>query len=101
MISASFSIREDCCSFTIKGHSGYAEEGSDIICASVSSAAYLTANTLSEVFGKEITAKVKDGYMAFSVAADETACGIVKGLKLHLEQLAEDYPDFIKITTEE
>jgi len=101
MICASFRIRDDVVSYEIKGHSGYAEEGSDIICATVSSAAYLTANTLCEIFGQKIKTKVRDGYMFLEVASGEIATGLVKGLQLHLGQLAEDYPDFIKITTEE
>ncbi|MFR7477837.1 MAG: ribosomal-processing cysteine protease Prp, partial [Acutalibacteraceae bacterium] len=27
--------------FTVKGHAGYSEEGSDIVCAAVSSAVYM------------------------------------------------------------
>lgn len=101
MISASFRIRDDKCSFLIKGHSGSAEQGRDIICASVSSAAYLTANTLTEIFGKEAKTVVKDGYMSFTTANDEIAVGVIKGLELHIRQLEEQYPGFIKITTEE
>ena len=35
--------------FLISGHSDFAEEGYDIVCASISSAAYLVANTITEV----------------------------------------------------
>ena len=34
---------------TIKGHSGYAEAGSDIVCASVSSIAITTVNALLSI----------------------------------------------------
>ena len=40
------------CGFEISGHSGYAEQGSDIICASVSSAAYMAVNTVTEIIGE-------------------------------------------------
>ena len=33
--------------YTFSGHSDYAEQGSDIVCAAVSSAAYMAANTIS------------------------------------------------------
>ena len=36
--------------FTCKGHSGYAKEGSDIVCASVSSAIQLTAHNLTKFY---------------------------------------------------
>ena len=37
-----------CCS----GHSGYAEEGSDIVCAAVSTAAKLAECTINDVLGE-------------------------------------------------
>ena len=100
MIKASFCIRKDSASFTIKGHSGSAEEGRDIICAAVSSAAYMTANTITEVLGVDAEAEVDDGYMYFKFSGSNAAGDIVKGLLLHLEQLSEQYPDFVKVTTE-
>ena len=35
--------------FDISGHAMFAESGSDIVCASVSSAAYMAANTVTAV----------------------------------------------------
>ena len=40
-------IKED--EITIKGHSGYSEEGSDIVCASVSSISITTVNALLSI----------------------------------------------------
>lgn len=100
MIKASFCIREDGVSFTITGHSGSAKAGRDIICAAVSSAAYMAANTITEVLGCEADADVSDGYMHFTTGGSSSAGDIVKGLRLHLEQLQEQYPDFVKVTTE-
>ena len=37
--------------FIIKGHSGYGEQGGDIVCAAVSSAAYMVINTITDIFG--------------------------------------------------
>ena len=43
MIKAVFAVKgEKFIGFTVKGHSGYAESGNDIICAGVSSALMLT-----------------------------------------------------------
>lgn len=39
-----------CCS----GHSGYAEAGSDIVCAAVSTAVKFAETTLSEVLGERV-----------------------------------------------
>ena len=35
--------------FKISGHSGYAQEGSDIVCAAVSSASLMVANTITDI----------------------------------------------------
>ena len=89
---------EDKSGFEIKGHSGYKKIGSDIICASVSSAAYMAANTISEVVGSEIFAEDKSGYMKILIKDknDKTNL-IVDGLKLHLTELSKQYPKFVII----
>lgn len=102
MISAKFVIRDGKpCGFTVKGHSGSAECGQDIICAAVSSACFMAANTVTEILGCSIGSDVRDGYMKITLCGEnEAAKDIFAGLKLHLTELAEEYPDFIRITTE-
>ena len=99
MVKASFCIRENSVSFTIKGHSGFAEEGSDIVCAAVSSAAIMTVNTITEIIGEEGKVKVSDGFLQFE-ASGKPARDMIMGLKLHLEGLSEEYPDYVTVTTE-
>ena len=99
MIRAEFNIRKG--SFTIKGHSGSAESGQDIICAAVSSAAYMAVNTITEILGQNVDANVSDGYMKIKLSGNnQAATDILRGLHLHIEELSKDYPDFIKIITE-
>lgn len=94
MITVSF--LGDNIGFEIDGHSGYAENGYDIVCASVSSAAYMIANTLTDVFGYNADIEVNDGYMQFKLKdADETGKKIIEGFALHVGQLSEQYPDFV------
>lgn len=81
--------------YSFSGHSDYAEEGTDIVCAAVSSAAYMAANTISEILGEDIDADVKDGYMKVEVRNPEPAQDILKGLELHLKALSGQYPDDI------
>ncbi|WP_442974828.1 ribosomal-processing cysteine protease Prp, partial [Ruminococcus sp.] len=48
MIEAIFTVTDKVIrGFEISGHSDYSEHGSDIICAAVSSAAYMAANTVT------------------------------------------------------
>ena len=99
MIRAKFNIRKG--SFTIEGHSGSAESGQDIVCAAVSSAAYMAVNTITEILGEDVEADVDDGYMKIKLCGNSNAAkDILRGLKLHISELAKDYPDFIKIITE-
>lgn len=100
MIRASFCIREDSAEFTVKGHSGAGEQGNDIICAAVSSAAIMAVNTITEILGEKDTSKVKDGYLQFKVSGNKAARDIIDGLRLHIAGLSEDYPDHVTVITE-
>ena len=87
--------------FLIKDHSGYDEEGYDIVCASVSSAAYLTANTLTEIVGAKADIKVEEAHFRFILKDKlEEAQAHLEGLRLHLESLAGDYDEYITCKTE-
>ncbi|MGN0592443.1 MAG: ribosomal-processing cysteine protease Prp [Ruminococcus sp.] len=83
----------------LSGHAGYAEEGEDIVCASVSSAVQLTANMLTEIF--HINADVRSDENSVSIrlphGCPSEGVKILMGLKLHAELLKEDYPKFIQI----
>lgn len=84
------------CGFEISGHSGYAEQGSDIICASVSSAAYMAVNTVTEIIGEYGEATVDDGYLEFITESDKNEVqAVLRGLELHVKALAEEYNEYI------
>ena len=101
MIRARFRFPSaDTASFRITGHAGFAEHGEDIVCAAVSSAAYLTANTVTEILGVDASAEVREGYLDFAFTGSEAAVKLVQGLRLHLEQLQEEHPKHVKVTTE-
>ena len=88
------------CGFEMSGHSGYADEGSDIVCASVSSAAYMAANTVTEIIGLDADIQVDTGYMNFQLRKElPKAQQVLKALRLHIEALAQDYSDYIKVTS--
>ena len=89
--------------FELKGHSGFAEHGSDIVCASVSSAAYMTANTITEVLGLSADISVDDGYMMMKLTSHNAlkAQDILKGFQLHINELSQQYPINIKVLNSE
>ena len=46
--------------FEVKGHSGYAPEGEDIVCAAVTSAVRLAECAVNDVLGLEAAVKVRE-----------------------------------------
>lgn len=86
--------------FRIEGHSGYGEEGTDIVCAAVSSAAYLTVNTVTEILSvPPLSLRVEEGDLFFRIEPkDEPVCrDLLAGLKLHLTGLEEQYPGYLEV----
>jgi uncharacterized protein len=105
MISVTFfTDRENNLSgFRSSGHSDSGSAGNDIVCAAVSSAVYLTANTITEILKVKASIQVKDGLMVFKISpADVSACAaVLKGLTLHLTALRDQYPKNIVISNTE
>ena len=84
--------------FECKGHSMSAESGRDIVCAAVSSACLMAANTVTEVIGLDADAAATDGYLRLEIMdSPMSAQDLLKGLRLHLSELASQYPDNIKV----
>lgn len=86
--------------FEINGHSSKNcdDEIGKIICAAVSSAAYMAANTVTEIIGDKAAADVSDGAMRFEVTTpcDKTRA-VLEGLRLHLGELSAEYGSNIVI----
>lgn len=86
------------CGFDFSGHAMSAGHGHDIVCAAVSSAAYLTANTITDVIGRDADILVEDGHFRLVLAgADDVSRVCLRGLLLHMEGLTEQYPDNLRI----
>ena len=86
--------------FYMAGHAGFAAKGADIVCAAVSSAAYMAANTLTEVMGiSPMRLYTENGIMDLKTREqDARLCrAIFRGLKLHLIHLEAQYPSYIRV----
>lgn len=102
MIGADFLAHPDgwVAGFSIRGHADYSEAGSDIVCAAVSSAAYLVVNTVTDAMHvAPLSLRAEEGDLFFRVdQKDEEVCrALFEGLKLHLQQLEEQYPDHLRV----
>ena len=84
--------------FECKGHAETADYGNDVLCAFISSACYMAANTVTEIIGLNADARAESGYMRLSIKeSPKKAQDILNGLKLHFTELTKDYPDKIEI----
>ncbi len=86
--------------FSVCGHSGYAEAGSDIVCAAVSSMVMLAVNTVQDGFGEEGRLEMveRDAKISFSLKQQSNAGSkVIACLKAELEALAEQYPQNILV----
>lgn len=86
--------------FQISGHSGFAENGNDIVCAAVSSAAFMTANTITDILKIDAETFVDNvGKMYFKIKNEiSISCkDILLGFKLHMISLEEMYPENITV----
>lgn len=85
--------------FHISGHSGYADSGSDIVCASVSSAVQLSANLITESFNVPADISAENNVFELRVKnPDKNSEAILNMLRCHLKFIAEEFPKTIKIT---
>lgn len=100
MIVAKFFCREGYPrGFAVSGHAGFAEAGSDIVCAAVTSAVQLVCNTITDVLCEEAQVAVEEDRITLRL--DDGACaaqGLLEGLYLHLQILQEQYPGHVKAT---
>ena len=88
--------------FTLDGHAGAGISGQDIVCAAVSSAAYMAANTVTEIVGATADITVHDGYMQVTLTDKIDDCqDILSGFRLHLEAMQEQYPKRVHLMNTE
>ena len=92
-----------------EGHSGWGEEGEDIVCAAVSVLTTTCVNALESVCGvKPRIAEYSEekGILAFTLpeitaAEDEKAQILMKALKQGLEDVAGEFPKNVKLSINE
>ena len=89
--------------FSISGHSGYAEAGSDIVCAAISAVVTMAEATINDVCGAKANVRVKDEQARITLTLP-TSCdeedavqAVLSGMLLTLISMREDYPDYIEV----
>lgn len=88
-------------SFEIRGHSGYAERGQDIVCAGVSAVSQTALLGLEKVLGEIPVVRKGDGTLAVTVGHPKKAQVILETMLLGLQDISRGYPRFVRINDEE
>ncbi|MBO5049145.1 MAG: ribosomal-processing cysteine protease Prp [Oscillospiraceae bacterium] len=89
--------------FSVSGHSGYAEAGTDIVCAAISAAVGLAEVTINDVCGAKAKVRVKeqDARITLTLPAsceeEDTIQDVLAGLMVYLVDLRDQYPDYIEV----
>ena len=89
--------------FTVYGHSGYSESGSDIVCAAISAIVTMAEATINDVCGAKAKVRVKDEdarvtlMLPSSCDEEDTVQAVLSGMLVTLLSLKEDYPDYIEV----
>ena len=91
--------------FDAQGHSGYGEQGEDIVCAAVTSAIRLVEATVNDVLGLAASVKVREQDASISLhlpgglspTAESTCQSLLAGLMVYFSALHDEYPDNIEV----
>lgn len=89
--------------FHIIGHSTCNENDLEgkLVCSAVSSAAYLVANTITEIIGAKSIANVSDGEFELKLVDKiSESQEILSGFELHISELVKQYQNRIKVVSE-
>ena len=98
-----FTENERITGFSVSGHSGYSEAGSDIVCAAVSAVVSMAEATINDVCGAKAKVRVKeaDARVTLTLPAtceeEESIQAVLAGLMVYLCTLRDEYPDYIEV----
>lgn len=91
--------------FEVSGHAGYADKGKDIVCASVSSAVQMAANTITEIICESADVATEGDKISLKLnhsgEINYPAQAVLKGLHLHLSILSDQFESTISVEDSE
>ena len=83
----------------VSGHAGYAEEGYDIVCASVSSICITTVNAVISINEESIVYTESEGLLEIGIMEhSEVVDKLIENMLDMLTKLAEEYSEYVKIS---
>ena len=89
--------------FSVSGHSGYGEAGTDIVCAAISAVVTMAEATINDVCGAKAKVRVKDEQarvtltLPASCDEEDTVQAVLAGMMVTLMSMRDDSPDYIEV----
>ena len=87
--------------FEISGHTGYAEEGSDIVCSAVSSMSQMVVVGIKDVLKLNAFVQISDGYLKLKLSEKDIennfAEVLLKSLEKSLKEIVKEYGNYVKM----
>ena len=101
MITITYGSREPP-SLSIKGHSGYSTEGTDIVCAAVSVLFQTLVNSLTEYTKDLVSVRSEpgDGLIMWRGRISDKGRRLLDSALLGLRDVAEQYPEHVEFKIE-
>ena len=92
--------------YKASGHSGYSEQGSDIICSAISTSLQMTLIGIQEVLKLKVDFKINDGFLDVdlkNIGLDKlTQTNILtEAMAIFLKELTKQYPKYIRLVEKE
>lgn len=93
-------------SFSIDGHTGYADEGEDIVCSAITAISNCIGDGILEVLKIKANYEIRDGFFSLSLKGlpleEIVSCQVLmETLLLGLKNIENMYSDYIKVKMEE
>lgn len=92
--------------FKAEGHSGYSEEGTDIVCSAISTATQLTVVGLEDVLGLRLNLRKDDKKalleckLASKEVEIEKAQSFFMALEISLKRIEQDFKKYMEVKDE-
>lgn len=92
--------------YVISGHAESGEYGHDVVCAAVSVLGITTANNLYKLAMVKPVAEMKEGYLSVGIPLtlskrqEEVSQMLLLAFQYALQEVAEEYNDYIEMTIE-
>lgn len=93
--------------FTVCGHSGYADEGSDIVCAYISSACELILNIIVDELCSDVKTNIvsENAFIELEIMQTEKnmlnaklISSVMRGFSRQMKEFSKQFPKFVSIS---